>query len=54
MSPVGEDQQLPQLSLLSSCCQYIDSQIDTEVDDCQHAAVTDGDVFTNLATAMSV
>ena len=40
-------------TFLDVCRQYIDSQIDTAVDDRRHDAVTD-DVVTHLATAMSV
>ena len=41
-------------TFLDVCRQYIGSQIDTAVDDRRHDAVTDGDVVTHLATAMSV
>lgn len=41
-------------TFLEFCQKYIDSQIDTAVDDRRHDAVVEGDVVTHLAAAMSV
>ena len=54
MSPIGEGHPETLSTFLDVCRQYSDSQIDTAVDDRRHDAVTDGDVVTHLATAMSV
>ena len=53
VSPIGEGQRLSRLSLMSAASTLI-ARLTQQLIDHRHDAVTDGDVVTHLATAMSV